>query len=68
MKIANIYNLGDRVYMITDPEQNQGMVTAIIVQPGIIVYQVTIGPEAYECWEIELSPTKNILLGSEKEE
>ena len=68
MKINNAYNIWDRVYMITDPNQNRGMITGICVQPTGHFYQVTVGGDTYDCFEMELSKEKNILIGSEKEE
>jgi hypothetical protein len=69
MKINNKYNIEDRVYIITDPDQNLGMIDAITVFPnGLLSYSVSVGGESYDCYEINLSKEKNILIGIEKTE
>jgi hypothetical protein len=67
MKIVNKFNIEDRVYLRTDPEQNQGVITSIIIRPSnLLLYEVSIGVETHNHYEFELSTEKNILIGAEK--
>lgn len=68
MIIKNKFNLEQRVYLITDPEQNKGIIVGINADVNGHVYIVKIGTEKYECFEAELSKTKNKLIGSEKDD
>ena len=41
MTINNKFNIGDQVYVVTDRNQNVGMVTSIMINPKDLVYFVT---------------------------
>jgi len=60
MKINNTYNLGDTVYLTTDPEQSPRLITSIVVNFGGIQYGITyIDDETYH-FEQHLSKDKNV--------
>ena len=46
MTINPIYKIGERVYIIHDPDQFQGMVTALKITPFCLLYQVSIGDKS----------------------
>ena len=55
------YKLGEPVYLTTDPDQIERIVTGIIHRPHGIVYIVAlVGAETYH-YDIELSREPNIL-------
>lgn len=60
MVIDNKYNLGDIVYLITDEEQEKRIVTQIKLFPGGLIYQLAIGNEHSEHYEIEISKEKQL--------
>ena len=54
--------------MVTDPEQNQYLVTAIVIMPGtLLMYTVTGSDGSDDYYDFELSDKKNILIGAEKD-
>ncbi len=62
MVIDNKYEIGDIVYLITDKEQEQRMVSSIVVyKAGELVYKLVCGTTYSEHYDFELSDTKNIL-------
>ena len=56
------FNLGDIVYLRTDPEQNPRMITGIMVRPIGIAYSVTFGANESAHYAIELNSTRDVLL------
>lgn len=62
MKISTLYNLGQILYLKTDPEQKPGMVIAIIVNPGAVSYSLSFGGEVSEHYEIEVSEELDVVL------
>ena len=61
MVLNNKYNLWDMVYLITDPDQHQRMVTCIKIQATGLVYELSFGSTGSDHYEKEISETKNIL-------
>ena len=61
MVIDNVYELNDLVYLVTDPDQQVRMVTCIKVMPIGITYEVSLGSNASDHYEQEISATKNLL-------
>lgn len=55
------FELGNIVYLKTDPEQSERMIVQYQVRPGAIIYQLNKGE--FESWhyEIEFSKEKDIL-------
>ena len=64
MSVFNsLFGLGDIVYLITDPEQLERMVTYIKFSPGNqIVYYLSNITYHTEHYEMELSSKRNISL------
>lgn len=61
MVIDNKYEIGETVYLVTDKEQLQRMVTGICQKNGYILYELSQGTGS--CWasDIEISKEVNIL-------
>lgn len=65
MIIDNKLELGSIVYLKTDKEQDERMVTGIFIRPsGAIIYYLSLGTTETQHYEIELSDEKNILITS----
>jgi hypothetical protein len=62
MVIENKYNLGDIVYLKTDPDQLRRIVTAIVVGPNGLLYDLSIGGGGSQHYDIEISVEKDILF------
>lgn len=61
MKISTEYNLEQLVYLATDPEQNQRVVTAISIYPNnLVMYTLVCGTEESTHYGFELSTDKKI--------
>lgn len=60
MTINPIYKIGERVYIIHDPDQFQGMVTALKITPFCLLYQVSIGDKSDFYYDFEISTEKTI--------
>lgn len=61
MVIENKFNFGDLVYLSTDPEQKQRIVTAICVRPGFIEYQLGVGDQYSWHQDFVISIEKDVL-------
>lgn len=61
MIIETKYDIGDIVYLKTDINQKERMVTTIGITPGNHVYTLSCGDDSSEHYEIELSDTKDIM-------
>lgn len=59
MVIDNIYNIGDTVYLITDDEQCQRLVTAFLVRKNDIMYELSCGAFTSNHLDFEITNTKN---------
>lgn len=70
MIINNKFELGSIVYLITDPDQFERMITRIIItMNGAIIYEASCGNCTSLHYDGEMSTKKNIqiTLGIEKE-
>ena len=56
------YNIGQWVYLKTDTEQLKRMVTAILISPNGITYELSCGSETRSFYEIEISEEKDVLI------
>jgi hypothetical protein len=64
--IDNKYNIGDTVYLKTDPEQKKRLVFAFEIRIGqVIVYWLSCGAESSPHYEFEISSEVNILEKTE---
>ncbi len=65
MVIENEFSHGDFVYLKTDKEQYQRIVTSIICyKAGELVYNIRCGTTTSEHYEYELSKEVNVLLST----
>ena len=62
MRIDNKFNIGDHVYIITDPEQMKGIITAIIISSKDVIYQVSRDTHSERFFDFELSYDKDKLI------
>lgn len=61
MVIQNKYELGQIVYLVTDEDQSPRMVTQIkIGADGGLIYQLSMGCDHTEHFELEISDTVNV--------
>lgn len=64
MMIDNRFDIGQLIYIKTDPEQNQRIVTGVCVRPNSILYEVSFGASSSSHYDFELSEEKNVLLSA----
>lgn len=59
------YGIGDLVYLKTDPDQFQYIITEVFFSPGQAMYYISRGADGAKVYEIELSgePNESIRLG-----
>lgn len=62
MTIDNKFDLEQKVYLTTDPEQLVRVITAIHVRPGYLLYELTAGTTASDHYDFEISPDEDTLL------
>ena len=62
MVIENKFELGELVYLSTDEDQKQRMVTKIYIHlDGSLIYQLSCGTMYSEHYEKEISEEKNFI-------
>ena len=61
MVIKNKYNIGDLVYLTTDPDQFQRLVIAINILPNNITYGLRCGTDVSYHYDIEISKERTII-------
>lgn len=54
------YNITDLVYVITDPDQNQGVITGYLVDQDSILYRVSVGSQSNYYYGFELSTERKV--------
>lgn len=65
MVVDNKYNFGDIVFLATDNDQNQRIVTGISILPGdVILYDLSYGSCNSSHYEFEITAEKNVLASS----
>ncbi len=62
MVIENSYDIGETVYLRTDPDQLARIVTSLIVSNAGIVYELNCGVLESRHYDIELSREKDTVL------
>jgi len=63
MTIDTQYPMGRIVYLCTDEEQKQRIVTGYIIRPGsALLYMLTCGTTETNHYAMEISKDKNILI------
>ena len=61
MVIDNKFEIGQIVYIKTDTDQDEGLITSIYIHPGnCISYSVSRGDQACTCYGFELSVEKDL--------
>jgi hypothetical protein len=61
MNITTKYDIGSLVYLVTDSEQLDRMITGIKINPSGLVYTLAEGTNETFHYEIELSDKRNII-------
>lgn len=59
INIDNKYNIGETVYLKTDNEQLQRIVTAIKVLPNDIIYYLSCGTQETAHYDFEITKEKS---------
>ena len=55
------YQIGDVVYLITDPDQSERLVTAIHIYPqGLVSYRLSYGTTETYHYEMEIASERHI--------
>jgi hypothetical protein len=62
MTINNKFDIGDHVYILTDKEQDMGIITGILINPRDIVYFVSRDSDVNRFYDFELSKDENKIL------
>ena len=63
--INNKYEIGDRVYLVSDPEQLLRLVTSIIVfKGGELLYGIACGVGESKHYDFELSAERDLTFSS----
>ncbi len=65
MMIDNEYEVGDIVYLKTDEEQLQRIVSGIDIRPGVLIYRVSCGIVDSSHYDFEMTREKSYLVDSE---
>ena len=64
MLIDNKFNIGDKVYLETDVEQNERIVIGFYVKQGSITYALNCGTVESWHYDFEITVEKNVLKTS----
>jgi hypothetical protein len=62
MNIKNKFDIGQPVFLVTDPEQVPGMVVYITVVPNGLLYGVRFDTEVLELHDIEITTEVNDII------
>ena len=60
MKVDNKFNIGQIVYLKTDPEQRERLVTAIVIRGYGILYSVSFETDESTHYDFEIASEKDI--------
>lgn len=61
IKVQNEFDVKQRVYLVTDPDQNVCIVTAIIVLDKEVMYRVTSFEGEDDYYAFEISADKSVI-------
>lgn len=61
MVIDNRYEIGDMVYLVTDPDQLLRIVTSLRVTKCDIIYTLSCGPSNCDAYDYEMSAEKSLI-------
>jgi len=59
------YNIGEKVYLVTDTEQHIRLVTGIVIRRTSIMYEVSKGENCSTHYDFEISKEPNLIMKSE---
>lgn len=62
--VDNKYNIGDVVFLKTDPEQKERLVFALEVTARDTLYKLACGTEISTHYHFETQTEKNVLIGA----
>lgn len=63
MNVETKYNIGDVVFLMTDIEQLQRIVTGVLIRPrNAVIYYLTCGDTETTHYELEMVSEKNIMI------
>ena len=62
MTINNKFNIGDIVYLVTDPLQQKRIITGIVVRKTTIMYHMALGNDESGHYDFEISTTKDFSI------
>lgn len=65
--VDNIYEIGELVYLKTDPEQLQRMVICLIVNKYDMLYELQSGTTSSRHYDFEIDKEKNVLINTTTE-
>lgn len=61
MRVDTKYELGEIVYLKTDPDQQGRMITQISLRPGHIFYELSCGSNSSWHFEVEFTTERDII-------
>lgn len=61
MTIKTRFEIGQIVYLKTDPEQNERIITGIMVRPTMLIYYIAFGMNETTHYDIEITTEKDVL-------
>lgn len=61
LSITPVFEFGTIVYLVTDPDQKEYMITGFLIRPGRIVYYITHSVDEHQAYEFELSHERDKL-------
>lgn len=60
MRIETAYDIGEIVFLITDEEQAERIITRVYVNPNGVAYELSCGIASSTHFEMEMTRTLNI--------
>ena len=63
MTINNAFSIGDTVYLRTDSEQEERIVTGLLIRLEGIIYYVTQGTSESSHYDFELTAERDVMKG-----
>jgi len=61
MQIDNKFQIGQTVFLNTDPYQSERLITSITVLKDTILYTLSFGTETSDHFDFEISTEKNVM-------
>lgn len=62
MVIENMFDIGQEIYLKTDPNQDKRLVCQIAVLPMGLLYKVCMGTISSDHYEFEMSTEKQLII------